>query len=101
MSDQFESLYPDPALKRLRKVAIQGIPKSKKDAEAVHTVLEYIYQHSEGSCPLCHVEDYPVKGDKKGYDEVTAEEAKYWQIDHHDDCPVLVLERLRDSLHED
>ena len=58
--------------------------------EAIEKILEFIYQHSEGNCPLCGTKDYPVKGDKKGY-EVSSSEADEWNLDHFADCPVAVL----------
>jgi len=63
-------------------------------AKAIEKILEFINQHSEGSCPLCGAEDYPVKGDKKGYEKVSSDEAEEWNLDHHTDCPVKTLELL-------
>ena len=63
-------------------------------------LLEEISQHSEGQCPFCSAEDFPVKGKKVGYENVTPEEAEEWQLEHFDDCPVLVIERARQAIAE-
>ena len=68
--------------------------------EAIWKVLEFIHQHSEGSCPLCEAEDYPVCGDKKGYENVLSEDAEEWQIDHYESCPVIYLEEACARLKE-
>ncbi len=64
----------------------------------VEDLLEEISQHSEGSCPFCGSEDYPVKGSKKGYNDVSVDEAEEWNLDHHDDCFVTHLESLCERL---
>ncbi len=64
----------------------------------IEAQLEKWYQESEGSCCICHQADYPVKGDKSGYDEVTSEEAEQWSIDHAEGCAVLVLEKALAAL---
>ena len=53
---------------------------------------ESIYQLSEGLCILCGGEDYPVCGDKKGYDEVDAEDAEEWRLAHKESCPLIIFE---------
>ena len=59
--------------------------------KAIEQVLEYVYQQSEGHCALCGAKDYPVKGDKQGYENVKPEDAEEWRIDHEDNCPVSIL----------
>lgn len=56
--------------------------------------LETIYQNTEGGCPICFAPDYPVNGDKSGYDEVSAEDAEQWQCDHHENCAVTVITKF-------
>ena len=53
---------------------------------------ESIYKLSEGLCILCGGEDYPVCGDKKGYDEVDAEDAEEWRLAHKESCPLIIFE---------
>ena len=53
---------------------------------------EKIYQRCEGSCPYCGEQDYPVKGDKKGYDEVLPEDAEEYHLDHAEDCIVTKID---------
>ncbi|KKN77610.1 hypothetical protein LCGC14_0358850 [marine sediment metagenome] len=68
--------------------------------ELLEKIAENIYQASEGSCPLCHEKDYPVCGGKKGYDEVNAEDAEHWALDHADTCPVTLLDQAIAKLDE-
>jgi len=63
-----------------------------REKKAIVSILEFIHQNSEGGCPLCWAKDYPVKGDKRGYEEVLPEEAEEWNIDHDENCPVKILE---------
>jgi len=51
----------------------------------------FLNRQEEGSCPFCDAEDYPVKGKKKGYDNVSPDEAEEWNIDHRDDCLVTII----------
>ena len=61
-------------------------------AEVLEKLLEKISQQSEGGCAFCFADDFPVKGDKKGYDDVPAEDAEEWHIEHYENCPVLQIE---------
>jgi hypothetical protein len=66
-----------------------------KKSEAIQQALEFISQRTEGSCYFCSAEEFPVKGQLRGYEEVSAEDAEEYHIDHSDDCPVRLLESLR------
>lgn len=56
--------------------------------------LETIYQKTEGSCPICFAPDYPVNGDKSGYEDVSPEDAEEWQCDHDENCAVTVITKF-------
>lgn len=53
---------------------------------------EDIYQLSEGHCLLCGGKDYPVCGDKEGYEEVAAEDAEEWRLAHKEPCALIEFE---------
>ena len=59
--------------------------------EVAMETLEAISQKSE-DCIFCGAVSYPVKGDRKGYAEVTAEDAEEYHIDHNNDCIVWKIE---------
>ena len=56
-------------------------------------LLEEISQHSEGNCPFCFAEDFPVQGKERGYENVKPEDAEEWNLEHFPDCPVLAIEK--------
>ena len=62
---------------------------------------ESIYKLSEGLCILCGGEDYPVCGDKKGYDEVDAEDAEEWRLAHKESCPLIIFEAAIEKAHKE
>ena len=64
----------------------------KYTQKTLDPLLEEIHQYSEGCCPFCFADDFPVKGDKSGYDEVLPEDAEGWRLEHYPDCLVLDLE---------
>ena len=64
----------------------------KHTEKTISDLLEEISQQSEGVCPFCFADDFPVNGEKGGYDEVLPEDAEEWQIEHCPDCVVLILE---------
>jgi len=68
--------------------------------EVIFDFLEDVHQHTEGNCPLCGAEDFPVNGDRRGYEEVTPEEAEEYNIEHFEDCLVCDLERVLDKMKE-
>lgn len=64
----------------------------------IEDILESIHQDSEGNCPFCGAKDFPVNGNKKGYEEVNPEDAEEYNIEHFDDCIVLDLEKILDKI---
>ncbi len=74
--------------------------KKEQIIKLLEKITESIYQKSQGECPLCYEKDYPVCGDKRGYDEVDPEDAEEWALDHADDCPVTMLDKLHVLLQE-
>ncbi len=65
----------------------------KEIISLLEKVIEALYQKVEGFCPWCGTKDYPICGDKQGYDEVEAEEAEEWHIDHAEDCIITYLDQ--------
>lgn len=63
-------------------------------AADLHDILECNHQLSEGNCVWCNAEDFPV--DEKGNRIKTAnvENAIGWHIDHFENCPVVLIEKL-------
>ena len=49
-------------------------------------------QQPEGMCIFCGSEDYPVKGEKKGYENISPDEAEEWNIDHDADCLATIID---------
>lgn len=64
---------------------------NQKIKELLEAITEELYQKDEGSCRFCGEQDYPVRGDKKGYKEVLPEDAEEYHLDHLDDCIVTKL----------
>ena len=64
------------------------------EKEKVREILEFIESYSVEKCPFCSEKNYPVKGDLKGWNKVEPYEAEGWDIDHTEDCPVSMLERM-------
>ena len=85
-SDIPEALADAEALKLNMQAAAPELLAACKLAQ------EKIYQRCEGSCPYCGEQDYPVKGDKKGYDEVLPEDAEEYHLDHAEDCIVTKID---------
>jgi hypothetical protein len=52
----------------------------------------FLNSQPEGTCPFCGAQDYPVKGRKRGYENVNAEDAEEWNIDHEKNCLISVIE---------
>lgn len=73
-----------------------AIEKLTKDA--LEELLEQITQLSDGSCPFCSAEDFPVNGELSGYDEVEPEDAEEYQIEHDPDCLILDLEKAHSKI---
>ena len=73
---------------------------NEKAIKLVEEIKEAMYQDSEGHCSHCGAKDYPVRDDKKGYEEVEPEDAEEWNIDHSDTCPVVKLDQLEALLTE-
>ena len=61
--------------------------------QILDSLLEDIAQDSEGCCPFCFAEDFPVKGNLSGYEEVNSDEAEEWQLEHCPECLVLDIEK--------
>lgn len=69
--------------------------KEQEIRELLETISETLYQHCEGACQYCGAQDYPVNGEKSGYDEVKSEDAEEWNIDHTESCIVTKLDKAR------
>ncbi len=54
---------------------------------------ELLDQQTGGQCPWCGANDYPVCGNKKGYEEVKAEDAEEWNIKHEENCIVTLIDQ--------
>ena len=65
-----------------------------EELKILEDYLEQVHQRTDGNCPICGAEDYPVSGDKKGYEEVPAGEADEYHCDHYEDCAVTVIENF-------
>jgi hypothetical protein len=70
----------------------------KEAIELLEKVVEAQYQKVDGFCPWCGAKDYPVRGDKRDYEEVKAEDAEEWHIDHSEDCIVVYLDQAIELL---
>ena len=66
---------------------------SKEALALLEKIAELLYQRTEGYCPWCGAKDYPVFGDKQGYDEVKPEDAEEWRIEHSDTCVVAYIDQ--------
>lgn len=80
----------------------------------IDEILEETSQMSQGSCPFCCGEEYPVKeicgtwisievasppyDDDE--DEWTIDDVDAWHIDHYDDCFVTILEKQYKKIKE-
>ncbi len=65
--------------------------------DKMEEICEEVEQSSDGCCPFCCQNSYPVNRDVKGY--VDLEEAglepEYYHTDHHNDCLIIVLDKYR------
>ncbi len=70
--------------------------KQQRDnlVEVCEATIETLYQRSEARCVICGEESYPVRGNKRGYSQVAAEDAEEWTIDHADTCLVLKIDNV-------
>lgn len=69
--------------------------------EKIEEILEESSQMSQGSCPFCCGEEYPVNynGARIEYGE-DLDDAEEWHVDHYDDCLVNVLEKYYKKIDE-
>lgn len=76
----------------------EGIEKMNDIKEILIEYLEYIHQNTDGECPVCFESDYPVSGDKAGYEEVSPEDAEEYHCDHDENCSVTAIEKYLSAL---
>jgi hypothetical protein len=69
-----------------------------KASEIIENLLEESSRLTEVGCPYCGQAEYPVAGDKSGYENVSAEDAEEWHLDHSDDCAITYLEKAHEQL---
>lgn len=84
-------------METLISIIVERLPR-----EQVHDILQGITNKiTDGYCPLCFMEDYPV--DKQG-NEIKGDDvsmADEWRERHDDECPVTLIEnKLRLILSE-
>jgi len=65
-----------------------------EELKILEDYLESVHQRTDGQCPICGASDYPVNGDKEGYDEVLPEDAEEYHCDHDEDCVVTVIDKF-------
>lgn len=63
-------------------------------------ILQKNSDMSEGSCPWCGEEDYPVDENNKRIEGPNVENAEEWRLDHADTCAVTLIEKLLKGEHE-
>jgi len=83
--------------------------------DKIMEILEESSQMSQGSCPFCCADEYPVKEingvwvsievasppyEEEDEDEWMIDDVDEWHIDHYDDCFVTILEKYYKKIEE-